>query len=62
MTMNLISGFVGALLIIVYFGVIGFLITLLWRITIAIEKMARHQLEIARDVKALANRSDEETV
>jgi len=58
--MNFISGFVGALLIILYFGVIIFLISLLWRITIALEKMARHQLEIACDVKSLANRSEEE--
>jgi hypothetical protein len=30
---------------------------LLWRITIALEKMAKHQLEIARDVKKLAHPS-----
>ena len=55
--MNLAGGLVEALLIVLYFGLIGFLISLLWRITIALEKMARHQLEIARDVKKLAHPS-----
>jgi predicted lipid-binding transport protein (Tim44 family) len=52
--MNFIGGLAGALVIALYFGVIGFLISLLWRITIALEKMARHQLEIARDVKDIS--------
>jgi len=54
---NILGGFAGALVIALYFGVIGFLISLLWRITLALEKMARHQLEIARDVKKLAHPS-----
>ena len=58
--MNFMAGLLSALLIALYFGVLGFLITLLWRITIALEKMARHQLEIARDVKKLAHASDDE--
>jgi uncharacterized membrane protein len=56
--MSLSGGLFTVVIIVVYFGVIVFLITLLWRITIALEKMARHQLEIARDVKAIAEASD----
>jgi hypothetical protein len=51
---------VGVLFILLYVGVIIFVITLLWRITIALEKIARHQLEIARDVKKLAHPSGSE--
>ena len=58
--MNFIGGFAVTLIFILYFGVIIFLISLLWRITVALEKMVRHQFEIACDVKALANRSIEE--
>jgi hypothetical protein len=54
------GGIFAILIIVLYFGVIIFLITLLWRITIALEKMARHQLEIARDVKKLAHPSGDE--
>jgi hypothetical protein len=57
--MSVIGGFLGFGLVAIYFGVLAFLIGLLWRITIALEKMARHQLEIARDVKRLADSSDE---
>ena len=35
-------------------GTFIFVITLLWRMTIALEKTARHLLEIARDVKKLS--------
>jgi hypothetical protein len=58
--MNVLGGFLGVLIIVLYFGVIIFLISLLWRITIALEKMARHQLEIARDVKRLSPSSSDE--
>jgi len=54
------GGIFAILVIVLYFAVIIFLITLLWRITLALEKMARHQLEIARDVKKLAHASDDE--
>ena len=50
----------GVLLIVLYFGVIIFLITLFWRITVALERMARHLLEIARDVKTLSSASGDE--
>ena len=55
--MNILGGRAGALVIVLYFGILGFLISLFWRITIALEKTARHQLEIARDVKKLLHRS-----
>jgi len=58
--MNLVGGIWVVAGVILYFGVIIFLISLLWRITVALEKMARHQLEIARDVKKLAHASEEE--
>lgn len=58
--MTFFGGIFGISIIVLYFAVIIFLITLLWRITIALEKMARHQLEIARDVKKLAHASDDE--
>ena len=58
--MNVVGGLFTVAIIVLYFAVIIFLITLLWRITIALEKMARHQLEIARDVKKLAHASDDE--
>jgi len=35
--MNVIGGLAGILIIALYFGVLGFLISLLWRITIARE-------------------------
>jgi hypothetical protein len=58
--MTIVGGLLGVSLVVLYFGVIIFLITLLWRITIAFEKTARHLLEIARDVKELSHRSGDE--
>ncbi len=55
--MSVFGGIFTIALVVLYFGVIIFVITLLWRITIALERMARHQLEIARDVKAIAEGS-----
>ena len=55
---NDVAGFLGVSLVILYFGVIIFLITLLWRITQALERMARHQLEMARDIKRIARAND----
>jgi hypothetical protein len=55
-----VGGILAGLLIVAYFGVIIFLISLLWRITLALEEMARHQLEIARDVKKLAQAAEDE--
>ena len=37
MSWNDVAGFLGACLIIAYFGVVIFLITLLWRITLALD-------------------------
>jgi uncharacterized membrane protein len=54
---NDLAAFLGLCLIILYLGVIIFLITLLWRITRALERMARHQLEMARDLKRIADAS-----
>ena len=36
---------------IVYLALILFIISLVWRATVALEKIARHLLEIARDFK-----------
>jgi hypothetical protein len=58
--MSIVGGLLGASLVVLYFGVIIFLITLLWRITLALEKTARHLLEIARDVKKLSHRTEDE--
>ena len=57
---NFVGGLLGVSIVVLYFGVIIFLITLFWRITIALEKTARHLLEIARDVKKLTHRSRDE--
>jgi hypothetical protein len=58
--MNLLGGSVVVVYIIFYIGLIAFIISLLWRITVALEKMARHLLEIARDIKELSLRSPDE--
>jgi len=50
------------LFVIIYFAIViavpVFLVFLLWRITNALEQIARHQLEIARGVKKLAHASE----
>ena len=58
--MTFVGGLFGILLICLYFGVIIFLITLLWRLTTALERVSRHLLEIAKDVKRLSYHSDGE--
>jgi len=58
--MDFLGGLLGVSLIVAYFAVIIFLITLLWRITVALERISRHLLEIARDVKELSHRSGDE--
>ena len=55
---NEVAGFVTICLIILYFGVIAFVISLLWRIAVALERMAPHQLEMARDIKRIAEAGD----
>jgi len=42
-----------------YIGLLAFLISLLYRITVALEGTARYLLEIAKDVKELSLRSNE---
>ncbi len=54
---NYMAGFLELCVVILYLGVIVFLITLLWRITRALERMSRHQLEMARDLKRIADAS-----
>ena len=45
----------GAILIIlVYFIIVVIVLTLLWRISIALDFIARHLFEIAKDVKKLS--------
>jgi hypothetical protein len=55
-----LGAFLGVLLLVLYFGVIIFLITLFWRITVALERISRHLLEIARDVKMLSRPSGDD--
>jgi len=43
--------FLAMLIATVYIAVIIFVISLVWRATVALEKIARHLLEIARDFK-----------
>jgi hypothetical protein len=53
--MNSVLGpFIALCLLIVYISVFIFVITLLWRIASALEKMARMQVEMARDIKQIA--------
>ncbi len=52
--MSPLGPFFALCLLVVYIGVIVFLITLLWRIASALEKMARHQSDMARDIKQIA--------
>ncbi len=52
--MSPLAPFIELCLLVIYIGVIIFLITLLWRIASALEKMARHQMEMARDIKQIA--------
>jgi hypothetical protein len=52
------------LIVIVYFAIVIavpiFVICLLWRVTVALEHISRHLLEIARDVKRLSPLSSDE--
>jgi hypothetical protein len=41
----------GVLLLGLYLGTILFLTILFWRVTVALESISRHLLEIARDIK-----------
>jgi hypothetical protein len=55
---NDLAGLVGICLIILYFDAIAFVISLLWRIAVALEKKVAHQLEMARDLKRIAEAND----
>jgi hypothetical protein len=44
----------------VFLCLLACVVGLLWRATWALERMARHQLEITRDVKRLADASEGE--
>ncbi len=55
--MDSLGPWVVVIWIILNLGLVVFLISLLWRITVALERISRHLLEIARDVKELAHNS-----
>jgi TM2 domain-containing membrane protein YozV len=55
---------IGVLMIVLYYGIVlavlFLVINLLWRFVRAIEQIARHLLEIARDIKMLAQHKMDE--
>jgi uncharacterized protein YoxC len=52
--MSPLGPFLALCLLVVYICIVIFIITLLWRIAAALEKMARHQSDMARDIKQIA--------
>ena len=52
--MSPLGPFFALCLLVVYICIVVFVITLLWRIATALEKMVRHQSEMARDIKQIA--------
>jgi hypothetical protein len=51
---NVLGPFIALCLLVVYISAIVFVIALLWRIASALEKIARLQLEMTRDIKQIA--------
>jgi hypothetical protein len=47
------------LILLIYIGIIATVLTLLWRIVVALNLIAQRLLEIAQDMKKLASRSDQ---
>ena len=48
------------LVILVYFIIVSIVLTMLWRIVVALDNIASHLLEISKDLNKLASRPDQE--